>query len=143
MKEKPKRRDTPILSREVIGRIIANGTFTLFLLLTFLSHGYFRGLYVSREEHLCAFFALFIFSGLMNCLCARSERLFIFAGILKNNLFILIMLLISAIQLLIIYFGGSLFRCTPLSLTGLLCAVLCSFSVLAFDCFMRIFKKLK
>ena len=143
MKEKPKRRDEPIISKDTIYKILANGIYTLCLLLAFLSHGFFRGIYPSTSHHLTAFYALFIFAGLFNCLCARSERLFIFTGILRNKLFIAILLFISLIQILIIYFGGTLFRSTPLSLPELLWAVGAASTVLIFDCTVRIFRKLK
>ena len=143
MKERPKRRDEPIIVRETLYKILLNGTYTLLLLIVFLSHGFFRGIYQNMAHHLTAFYALFIFAGLFNCLCARSERLFIFTGILKNKLFIAILLFISIIQLLIIYFGGTLFRSTPLSLTELLWAIGTASTVLIFDCIVRVFKKMK
>ena len=52
---------------------------------------------------------------------AVAER---YAGILKNGAFAVIMPAVAAIQLLIIYFGGEVFRCVPLPPAELLrCAV--------------------
>ena len=142
MKEKPKRRDEPILNREIISHIFLNGALTLCLLVLFLRLDAFSLYFPSERERLSAFYALFIFSGLMNCLCARCERLFIFKGITKNRLFLFIMAFITAIQLLIIYFGGELFRSYPLSVTQLLIVVGISLIVLLFDAIRRILKKL-
>ena len=142
MKEKPKRRDEPILSSGMIWQILLNGGYTLFLLILFLTHDFFKGIYPGTDRHLTAFYALFIFSGIFNCLCARSERLWILHGIFKNKLFIGIMCFISAIQIVIVYFGGSLFRSIPLSPIELLAVVCVSFTVVIFDSIRRVFCKL-
>lgn len=143
MKEKPKRRDEPILARTTVAHILLNGIFTLGILIVFLCAPYFKSIYPNSAHHLTAFYALFIFSGLMNCFSARSERFSIFSGILKNRLFLTIMLFISAIQMLIVYFGGPLFRSTPLSFAELGVAILLALSVLLFDTVRRIFAKLR
>ena len=133
MMEKPKRRDEPILSRQVLSHILLNGAFTLGLLVLFLVHPYFRGIYENSALLFTAFYALFIFSGIFNSFAARSERLFILHNIGKNKPFIFIMLLVTVIQLFIIYFGGELFRSIPLLPTELGVAVLLAGSVLIFD----------
>jgi magnesium-transporting ATPase (P-type) len=142
MREKPKRRDEPILSRETVWHILFNGAFTLGILIAFLSAPYFKSIYRDPTHHLTAFYALFIFAGLMNCFSARSERFSIFSCIFKNRLFLSIMLFISVIQMLIVYFGGPLFRSTPLSAHELGVALLLAISVLLFDTVRRIFAKL-
>lgn len=146
MMEKPKRRDEPILSKDVIGHILTNGAFTLALLLFFLKHPFFESFYSvggGVASHLTAFYALFIFAGLFNAISARCERLFIFSNIGKNKAFILIMMFIAIIQLLIIYFGGELFRSIPLSPGELVLAIGCASLVLVFDIIRRIVVKLK
>ena len=142
MKEKPKRRDEPILSREMLWQIIPNGIFTLGLLVFFLQSGVFEAVFPTKKLLMCAFYALFIFSGLMNCLCSRSERLWLFRGISKNKPFLLIMAFITSIQLLIIYCGGEIFRSAPLSPYQLMLVFLLASSVLLFDCIRRIWRKL-
>ena len=143
MLEKPKRRDEPILSRDMLSHVAINGLYTLVLLVIFLSSRFFKGFYGSADRHMTAFYALFIFSGIINSFTARSDRVFIFFGILKNKLFLLIMSFITVIQMLIIYFGGSIFRSTPLTLRELLSVFLLSASVILFDSFRRIITKLK
>ena len=145
MKESPKRRDEPILDKSSIRHIILNGAFTLSLLIVFLEHPYFKTFYSSNSSSgafMTAFYALFIFSGLVNCLCARSERLWIFSNILKNRLFLLILALISVIQLIIIYYGGELFRSTPLSSGELNMVLSLSALVLIFDTVRRMVSRL-
>lgn len=143
MLEKPKKREEPILSRAMLSHVILNGLYTLGLLIFFLTYPAFRVYFASTKRLLTAFYALFIFSGIVNSFTARSERMFIFFGILKNKAFLFIMSFITAIQILIVYFGGSLFRSTPLTLRELGCVILLSLTVLVFDTVRRIFNKLR
>ena len=146
MKEKPKRRDEQILSGDMLNQIAFTGAYTLILCVMFLSSGLLRNFYcfsVAPDKFYTAFYALFIFSGLFNCLCARCERLWIMSNISKNRAFIFIMLFISAIQISMIYFGGSVFRCTPLSVKELLLVIALAFTVVPFDIIRRILYKLK
>ncbi len=143
MLEKPKRREEPILSGRMLSHVAFNGAYTLALLVFFLCFKPFRVFFGTLDRHLTAFYALFIFSGIVNSFTARSERVFIFFGILKNKAFLLIMSFITAIQMFIIYFGGTLFRSTPLTPLELGCVALLASTVLIFDSIRRIFAKLK
>lgn len=146
MKEKPKRRDEPILSKEMMNGIIFTGLYTLGLCVAFLKLDFFRNMYIKGGDlsvFLTAFYALFVFSGIFNALSARSERLWIFSGLGKNKPFLIIMALISAIQVLMIYFGGSVFRTVPLAAGEFLPIILLSASVVLFDFLRRIVYKLK
>jgi magnesium-transporting ATPase (P-type) len=99
--------------------------------------------YESNEmKMLTAFFGLFIFTGLAICFTARSERLNLLAGISKNKAFLCIMVLIVAVQLLMLYYGGATFRCVGLSLGGLLLVNACSLTVIPADIFRRCIMKL-
>jgi len=142
MKEKPKRRDEPILNKETVKHILLNGSFTLLLLVAFLRIDRIAAIYGSTASLLTAFYALFIFTGIINSFTARSERLWLFSNIGKNKPFVLIMLFISVIQLLIVYFGGDLFRSTPLTPAKLGFAIVFSLLVLLFDLIRRITQKM-
>ena len=143
MLEKPKRRDEPILSRQMLSHVVINGVYTLILLTVFVSARVFKSFYGSLDRHLCAFYALFIFSGIVNSFTARSDRAFVFTGMRKNRLFLLVMSSIVVIQMLIIYLGGTLFRSIPLTFSELVSVLLLSLSVLLFDSFRRIFARLR
>lgn len=143
MLERPKRREEPIISRRMLSQVLLNGAYTLALLIFFLSYRGFRNYFTSLPRLLTAFYALFIFCGIVNSFTARSERMFIFSGLLKNKAFILIMSFITMIQILIVYFGGALFRSTPLTLKELSTVALLAFSVFIFDSIRRVFAKLK
>ncbi len=146
MYEKPKRRDEPILSKEMLKQIFLQGAFSLGICIFFLTSPIFRQIYnyyYSPAAFFTAFYALFIFLGIFNCFGARSERLWMFSNISKNKLFVLIMAAISIIQIFMIYYGGELFRCVPLTGEELWFALLLSFSVIPFDISRRIISKLK
>jgi ABC-type arginine/histidine transport system permease subunit len=53
------------------------------------------------------------------------------------------MLAISVIQMFMIYYGGALFRCVPLTPNELWFAVSTAFAVIPFDIARRIVEKLK
>lgn len=146
MKERPKRRDEPLLSREMLTHVLLTGGYTLLLCLAFLKLPVFEGMFRAVEGRQCflsAFYALFIFAGLFNCLSARSDRLRLLAGIGKNRTFMIIMAAIALIQLGMIYFGGALFRAYPLHVSELWRVVLLSATVIPFDICRRVFVRLK
>ncbi len=145
MKEKPKSRDEQILTREMLHQIGYTGAYTLAISIFFLSTRIVRnyyGFYLSPEAFYAAFYALFIFSGIANCFAARSERLWILSGIEKNTIFIIIMLLISFVQIAMIYFGGEIFRCVPLEIGELMLSITLAITVIPFDFIRRIMQKL-
>ena len=144
MKDKPKRRDEPIIDKVMLGHILLNGAFTLALLVCFLKLDFYQNAFAKDSmKHMGAFYALFIFCGLFNFISARSERLLLFSNITKNKPFLFVLALITVIQLFIIYFGGSFFRSVPLSCKELFLVVETAFSVLVFDTIRRLFVKLK
>jgi magnesium-transporting ATPase (P-type) len=118
MQEKPKRRDEPILNGYMIYEIIFGGGFTVALCLAFLKVPEITSKFRFSTDNiylLTAFFALFIFSSVFNCFCARTDRLRLLANITKNRAFILIMAAILFIQILFVYLGGSVLRTAPLT----------------------------
>ena len=146
MLEPPKRRDEPIISSEMLKRIFVQGAFSLCVCVFFLTAPAFRrfyNYYYDPSAFFTAFYALFVFLGIFNCLGARSERLWLFSNVSKNKIFIIIMLLISIIQIIMIYQGGAVFRCVPLTVKQLLFALSLAFSILPFDITRRIVEKFK
>lgn len=146
MHEPPKRRDEPILSREVLHQIFILGSYTLLICVIFLTAPAVRSIYRvsdSPDRFYTAFYALFIFSGIFNCFLSRCERLWVLSNIGKNKPFIFIMLLISLIQICMIYFGGAVFRCVPLYLPELTFVILIAATVIPFDMIRRLVYKLK
>ena len=145
MKEPPKKREEAILTKDMMRQILITGGFTLFICILYLKGFLLRNRFdasFENMEFLTGFYALFIFIGLFNCIHTRSERLWIFHGILKNRPFLLIISAIAIIQIWIIYYGGTLFRSVPLSIGQLSSVILLAFSVIPFDFVRRIILKL-
>ena len=108
MSEEPKRRDEQILSREMIHQVMLTGLFTLGICMLFMTSPVIRIMYGGinpTEKFYSAFYVLFIFCGIFNCFLARSSRLWLLSNISKNRAFIFIMVMISLIQILMVYFG--------------------------------------
>ena len=146
MKEKPKRRDEQILSKEMIHQISITGIYTLLLCLVFLTSPTIRlmyGGYAPTAQFYTAFYALFIFSGIFNCFSARCSRLWLLSNIGKNKPFIFIMLLICFIQICMIYFGGAVFRCVALAPHELSFVILLALTVVPAEMIRRLIYKLK
>ena len=145
MQEKPKRRDEQILTKEMLSQVFVTGSYTLLLSVVFLTSPVIRNIFYlhgGELAHLTAFYALFIFAGIFNCFGARCERMWIFSNIGKNKPFIFIMALICVIQIVMIYYGGSLFRTCALSAGDLMNTIILAFSVIPFEIIRRIFFKL-
>ncbi|MBE6584062.1 MAG: calcium-translocating P-type ATPase, PMCA-type [Ruminococcaceae bacterium] len=136
MKEKPKRRDEPILNGYMIYEILLQGGFTVALCLAFLKIPEITSQYRYSKDNiylLTAFFALFIFASVFNCFGARTDRLNTASNISKNKPFILIMASVLAIQILFVYLGGSVLRTAPLSAYELGLTALLALTVIPFD----------
>lgn len=134
MKEPPKSRSEPIISAEMQNQIIVTGLYTVALCVSFLRLPFFRSLFRPGDAYfMTAFFALFVFSGILNSFNARTHRFNLFAHLAKNPSFAAVMLLVAGVQLLLIYYGGTLFRTAGLTLPELKAVCLIAFSVVPVD----------
>ncbi len=146
MREKPKKRDEPILNSYMVNQIIFMGTFTISLCLAFLKMPSITSHFRSSEDNiylLTAFFALFIFSSVFNCFNSRTDRLRLFAGISKNKGFCFIMSAVCIIQVLFIYLGGSVLRTAPLMPRELMFTMLLSLLVFPAEFIRKLLLRLR
>jgi magnesium-transporting ATPase (P-type) len=90
-----------------------------------------------------AFFALFIFSGICNSFNARTTRANPLANLRQNPLFLAIMAAVAAVQLFLLYFGGSLFRTAPLTVSELARVLAISATVIPADAIRKLCSKNK
>lgn len=146
MLEPPKKKDEKIMNKYMLNEILITGSYMSILCMVFLKSKFIHSLYRVGENDkyvMSAFFGLFIFMTIFNAFNARSNRLNIFANLRKNKVFLFIVTFILVIQLIMIYFGGSIFRTTGLTLLELDITLLLAFTVIPFD-FLRkqIIKKL-
>lgn len=146
MEEQPKRKDENILNRYMLNEILVTGTYSSLLCILFLKSNIIRNLYRFDESFhylMTGFFALFIFMGIFNCINARTHRINIFANILKNKIFIIIIGFITIVQILLIYYGGNLFRTYGLTLKELIITILLAFTVIPIDWIRKLYLRKK
>lgn len=138
--EKPKTRREPLLSRGAFGKVVFNGITALTLCTLFMALDFFKNAFSFDSQPLVyysAFFSLFIFMGVVTFYIARSDRLNFLSGLLQNTSFLLITLLVTAVQLLMVYFGGAVFGTTPLSARILFGVAILSTVILPLDLIRR------
>ena len=136
MKEKPKKKTEPILNKYMIHEILFTGLYSSFICIFFLKspfiHQFFRN-GVNDVYFMTAFFGLFIFISIFNAFNARTIRINLLANLFKNKVFLFIIIFIAVVQLILIYFGGNLFRTAGLTLTELEIMLLISLTVIPID----------
>ena len=80
---------------------------------------------------------------IFNSFNARTSRLNIFANLKSNKVFLFIIILIGVIQILLIYYGGNVFRTTSLSLKEIDIMLFCAFSVIPMEFLRKFYLKRK
>lgn len=140
MKESPVKKSENILNKYMYKTIIFIGLYSTILLVLFLKLDIFK-LFIRSDEiyYMTAFFSLFIFLSIFNAFNARTTRINIFSGILKNKVFLIIVGGIFLAQIYLIYFGGCLFRTYGLLPKEFIFILLLSFSVIPVDMLKKAF----
>ena len=139
MNEKPKRRDESIISKNMWSALIVVGIYLTAASLIFLQVPFFKTLF--REDgpmvyngsdiyFMTGFFCFYVFSAMLNGFNARTDKLNVFDNISGNKMFLYIMGLIVAIQVLMTFIGGSILRTAPLTLKEWSVVILLSLIVL-------------
>ncbi len=144
MRHPPRQREEPLLSGDMIRAILLTGGYTLGLCLWFLKSDLMHQVFYRGDDtyYLTVFFALFIFCGIFNSFNARTERLNLCAHLSKNRPFLLIMPAVAVIQLMMIFFGGEMFRCVPLTVREITTTALLASTVIPADfCRKLLFKR--
>lgn len=133
MKERPKKKDENIMNGYMLNEILITGIYTTILCVLFLKFPVIRNQFSNQSSFMTAFFGLFIFAGIFNCFNAHTSRMNILAHLLKNKMFIIVISFISVVQIIMIYYGGSIFRTVPLSVKEFIIMLLLSFTVVPVD----------
>lgn len=136
MKEKPKDKNEPIMNKYMKNQILFSGFYSSILCIFFLKSPFIYSLYRigNNDKYLMtAFFGLFIFLAIFNAFNARTYRINIFAHILKNKAFLLVISFIVLIQIFLIYYGGEIFRTTGLTFYEFEIMILLAFSIIPVD----------
>ena len=141
MYEKPKKKNEKIMNSYMISEILITGFYTTILFVFFLKVPFVKNLFSSNEAFMTAFFGLFIFAGLFNSFNAHTSRINILAHVLKNKMFIIIMIFIVIVQVILMYYGGEMFRTVPLTLKEFMIMILFSITVVPVDIIRKIMSK--
>ncbi|WP_124066706.1 calcium-translocating P-type ATPase, PMCA-type [Clostridium sp. E02] len=149
MDEKPRRRDENIVSKSMLVQICIMGLWLTILSFVFLKNPIFSNLFASKEQHLTAYFVLFIVSALFNGFNVRNDGYQIFKGLNLNPGFLRVFFIIILVQALIVNASmvpieifkwiGNMFSCVPFGLNGWLVVILLSFTMIPVDLIRKYF----
>ena len=144
MNEPPKKMNEPIINSYMYNEIILTALYSSTLCILFLKlpiiHHYFR-IGNNNKYLMTAYFAMFIFIGIFNSFNARTYRINIFANILKNKIYLLVIGFIIIVQIYLIYFGGDLFRTYGLTAKEFFIILIMALSVWPVDALRKIILK--
>ena len=146
MEEPPKKRDEKILNSYMIHEIVFTSIYSFLLCIFFLKSPFIHSFFRAGKNDIyfmSAFFGLFIFMMIFNSFNARTSRLNIFANLLSNKVFLGVIIFIVIVQVLLIYYGGDLFRTTYLSIKEIEIMLICAFSVIPVEFFRKLYLKSK
>ena len=117
MREPPKRRDEAIINKYMWQQIITASIFMSLISLWFLKSPLIQTTLSTRGAAyaMTAFFAFFMFINIFNSFNSRTHDLNPISYLSLNKPFIWIMGTVTIAQIILIYFGGEIFRTVPLS----------------------------
>jgi Ca2+-transporting ATPase len=141
MREKPLRRDEPLITADMWSAILLNGLMVAFLSLLFLTsdwtHNLFPGGDLNAEaratKFATAFFTFFAFLHIFNTFNARTQGLNLLEHLFDNRLFPVIIPGIIVIQAFFITFGGEVLRTVGLSISEWLTVLLMAIVIIPID----------
>jgi len=135
MQEPPKSRDEPIMNAYMLNQITVNSIYSTILCLFFLKNDTIARIFSTHSEvyKMTAFFGLFMFSAIFTSFCARTHEVNLFDYLSANKPFIWIMSVVTAVQVGILYFGGSVFRTVKLDLKDLILVIVLAVTVIPID----------
>lgn len=153
MKEKPKRRNEPLISKYMMSQIITGAGWSFILSAAMLILGnypgdtsYLEGWGLIREStgnalefdgaHAIlhtAYFAFFILIAVFNSFNARTEKFNLFDNLGKNKGFLIVFGIITAVQIVMTYVGGTILSGWGLNLTEWLLVLAMAVSIIPID----------
>ena len=142
MDELPKKKDEGIINKYMLHEILFTGAYSSILCIFFLKNPFIHSLFragANDKYFMTAFFGLFIFIGIFNCFNARTNRLNLIANLFKNKIFLGTIIFIFVVQIILIYYGGDLFRTAGLTLKELEIMIIIAFTVIPIDWLRKIF----
>ena len=128
MDRKPTRRDSSIVTRSMLSRILFNG---IFISIVFLCQHTWNFMGASTVQEPTVLFTLFVVFQLFNAFNSRElGDGSMFRNIGNNKLMLLVFAVTFSLQVLITQFGGALFNTVPLPLEMWLKIIAIAFTVI-------------
>ena len=144
MDEFPKSREEPIINNYMKNEILVTGFYSSLLCVLFLKLPIISSIFRDGNNHeylMSAFFGLFIFIGIFNSFNARTSRINVFANLFRNKVFLCVILFIAIVQIILIYYGGNLFRTVGLNFKEFNFMIIVAITVIPFDWIRKYFYK--
>ena len=125
----------------VMTQIVIMGLWLTVVSFIYLKAPFFRNLFETEEQHLSAYFVLFIASALFNGFNVRDDGFGIFKGLNQNPGFLKVFFAILLIQAAIVNaswippleFIGKMFSCVPFGIVGWITVYLLAFTMIPVD----------
>ena len=90
-------------------------------------------MFTNTEEHMTAYFSMFVLCAVFNGFNVRSENANIFEHINENMSFLKVMGIIIVVQVLLTIIGGEMFSCTPISISHWGVIILMAITIIPVD----------
>ena len=122
-------------------QIIVDGILSTLICIFFLKSNMIKQIYcynLTDKYLLTAFFGLFIFLDIFIAFNSRTHRLNILSNLKKNKVFLVIFIIISIVQVILIYYGGELFRTTGLTIYEFEIMIFFAFLIIPIDIIRKI-----
>lgn len=148
MKEKPRRRDESIISKQMMTQIVIMGLWLTIVSFVYLKAPFIKDLFgkgtaYNEAQHLTGYFVLFIVSALFNGFNVRDDGFAIFSRLNENTGFLKVFFTIILIQAIIVNAGlipldvftwiGNMFSCVPFGIGGWIAVIVLSVTMIPVD----------
>lgn len=138
MLEKPKSRTQSIVSSKMMNQILFAGAWVAVLSFAFLKAPVFINMFANTEEHMTAYFSMFVLCAVFNGFNVRSNTINIFEHIKENMSFLKVMGVIVIVQAALTLVGGELFSCTPITVKHWLVIIAMAFTIIPVDMIRKV-----
>lgn len=143
MKEPPRRRDESIVNKKMATQFVSMGIYLLALALVWFNCDIVETMFQTEAELRTGFFAVFMFSAIINGWNVRNAGINIFEGISENKNFIKVMAAMLIAVILIVSIPGLniMFNCVPINIVQWLIILAISILVIPIDMIRKMLTK--
>ena len=139
MKREPTKRDSSIITKSMLGRIVFNGLFISAVFMAQQIWNFFSGTHEQEGTILFTLFVVFQLFNAFNCRVLNGGS--IFKNLSANKLMLLVFALTFGLQVIITQFGGVLYNTVPIPFIMWVKIIGAAFGVVVIAEFVRLAKK--